>query len=241
MKTVLSILLTVAFCMGSYRLGLAQPTPPAPAAAPAPAASPTPPTGMELSADQWKKRVERETERAMRQAAAANDAAMAAVKMRGGNFPINVNLNLGHLNQVSAKIQEAAARISEAPDDAAREAATANLLDVLDELFEADMRAREQDIAEIEARVARLQAQLEHRRAKKQEIIDLQAKVAINEAEGLGFYGERKPDGFDFKGPSFMTTPSSTILVPHAGPISVGPSSGETPKPPSPPSTAIPQ
>ena len=38
-------------------------------------------------------------------------------------------------------------------------------------------------------------SQLDRRREKKSEIIDLQAKVAINEADGLGFYGQPKAIG----------------------------------------------
>ena len=59
----------------------------------------------------------------------------------------------------------------------------------LSEYFEADMKSREQDIKEIEERVQKLRAQLEKRRAAKATILDLQLKVMINEAEGLGFYG----------------------------------------------------
>ena len=36
----------------------------------------------------------------------------------------------------------------------------------------------------------KLRAQLDRRREKKQEIIELQLKLAVNEADGLGFFGE---------------------------------------------------
>ncbi|MFO1092581.1 MAG: hypothetical protein U0992_04600 [Planctomycetaceae bacterium] len=51
------------------------------------------------------------------------------------------------------------------------------------------MQLREQEIRDIEERVKKLQAQLERRRAAKAELLDLQLKVLVNEAEGLGFYG----------------------------------------------------
>jgi hypothetical protein len=220
MKTAMSVLWTisaVAIGMTLVQAGMAQPTPPVPVApaAPSPQPSPTPPSSMDPTVEQWQKQVELETERAVHEAAAAQEAAIAAVKATGMHLPIKIDLNFGHSDGPSAKIREAAKRVSEAPDETAKAAATAELMKLLDEYFAADMREREQQLADIQARVQRLQAQLDHRRAKKQEILDLQAKVAINEAEGLGFYGDSKPGGFDFATPTgrqFMgTMPMGTM------------------------------
>ena len=49
------------------------------------------------------------------------------------------------------------------------------------------MDVRRQELADIEARLAKLRTQLDRRREKKDDIVDLQYQVAINEAEGLGF------------------------------------------------------
>jgi DNA repair exonuclease SbcCD ATPase subunit len=70
-----------------------------------------------------------------------------------------------------------------------RETVLATLKQTLERYFDEDVNQRERDITQIEERVKNLREQLERRREKKQEIIDLQIKVAQNEAEGLGFFG----------------------------------------------------
>ena len=58
------------------------------------------------------------------------------------------------------------------------------------------MVRRGQELAQIEERLTKLRELLDRRRTKKQEILELQAKVALNEADGLGFYdGERSGGG----------------------------------------------
>jgi hypothetical protein len=86
--------------------------------------------------------------------------------------------------QIAAKAKELrAAKTDEAKDEAKKATQT-----LLDSYFEADMKKREREIADIEARVKRLRAQLQKRRAAKDEIVQLQLKVIVNEAEGLGFF-----------------------------------------------------
>lgn len=50
------------------------------------------------------------------------------------------------------------------------------------------MVRREAEVTKVEQRLAKLRELLERRRTKKQEIVELQTKVVINEADGLGFY-----------------------------------------------------
>jgi murein L,D-transpeptidase YcbB/YkuD len=88
-----------------------------------------------------------------------------------------------HLTQ----IQEAAEFYCDAKDGADKEQALKRLRDLSSKYFEEDMDVRKKELVEIEARLAKLRSQLDRRRAKKDEIVDLQVKVAINEAEGLGF------------------------------------------------------
>ena len=57
---------------------------------------------------------------------------------------------------------------------------------LIDKYFEEDMLNRKQELAAIEARLAKLPAQLDRRREKKDDIVNLQYQVAVNEAEGLG-------------------------------------------------------
>jgi len=109
------------------------------------------------------------------------------------------------------KIREAASAVRNAEDDDAREKATEELASALDEYFEQDMEARTKEVEEIQARVERLQAQLDRRREKKAEIIDLQLKVALNEADGLGFYSEPKDMMFNFQ------VPPPPMMMPMSG------------------------
>jgi hypothetical protein len=136
-----------------------------------------------------------------------------------------VDANRGGSTPLEVKIRQTAERIRDAEDAAARQAATDELTKLLDKYFEEDMKARTEELKDVQQRLANLQAQLERRRAKKQEIVDLQMKVALNEADGLGFYSAPKGDVFTFGAPHRMvkelhlaapvaTTYSSIVLPP---------------------------
>jgi hypothetical protein len=86
-------------------------------------------------------------------------------------------------------IQDAVQMYRDAQDDDGRKEATKAMSAALSNYFDADMKLREQEILDIEARVKKLQAQLARRSEAKAELLDLQLKVLVNEAEGLGFYG----------------------------------------------------
>lgn len=98
-------------------------------------------------------------------------------------------------------IREAAAALGAAEDDHSRVEARERLDSLLNEYFEEDMKRRENELAEVEERVKKLHAQLERRREKKSDIIELQIKVLLNEADGLGFFGNEGPAGPWFGGP----------------------------------------
>jgi hypothetical protein len=53
--------------------------------------------------------------------------------------------------------------------------------------FDEDMKHREAELTKLEERMAKLRTQLERRKKAKAEITQLQTKVIVNEAEGLGF------------------------------------------------------
>jgi hypothetical protein len=93
------------------------------------------------------------------------------------------------------RIREAAAALSQAEDEDAREDAEGRLNDLLDEYFEEDMTRREEELANVERRVKELRELLERRRDKKDDIIRLQVEVLRNEADGLGFFGQPGPGG----------------------------------------------
>ena len=84
-------------------------------------------------------------------------------------------------------VRKAAEKLRDAPNDAAKVEAQTKLIELLRQCFDEDMARREKEIAKLQARIDKLSAQLERRRAAKQEIVDLQFKVVMNEVNGLGF------------------------------------------------------
>ena len=93
------------------------------------------------------------------------------------------------------QIRKAAEELSQAEDDDAKAEAEEKLNELLDSYFEEDMEHREQELADVEARVKKLRELMERRREKKQDIIALQMQVLVNEADGLGFFGHDAPRG----------------------------------------------
>ena len=85
-------------------------------------------------------------------------------------------------------IHVAAAAVSDAKGEDEKSAAQKKLNEALSKYFDNDMEQREKELKQVEERVTKLRELLERRRAGKQEIIDLEAKVALNQANGLGFY-----------------------------------------------------
>jgi hypothetical protein len=100
-------------------------------------------------------------------------------------------------------LQEAAAAVHHAKDDEARSAASERLQQLLHRTFDADMQRREQELARIEQRLQTLREQHARRQEKKDEIIELQTRVLLNEAEGLGFHSSAGPfsDAIGERGP----------------------------------------
>lgn len=80
-------------------------------------------------------------------------------------------------------------------DDAEKTAVTRKLEAAVTKQFDRDMDYRESELRKLEERLNKLRGQLDRRRNAKAEIIQLQIKVLVNEAEGLGFGGEPLPSG----------------------------------------------
>ncbi len=78
-------------------------------------------------------------------------------------------------------------------------------------------------MADIEARLDKLRSQLDRRREKKQDIVDLQVKVAINAAEGLGFPGQPNDGGaFNFRIEApVMVSDAGNVFPPPPVPVKV--------------------
>lgn len=78
-------------------------------------------------------------------------------------------------------------QLRESDDDAKRTALIELLTQAVDQDFDVDLTAREVELNRVEERLKLLRVQLERRRKAKAEIIELQIKVMVNEADGLGF------------------------------------------------------
>jgi hypothetical protein len=81
-------------------------------------------------------------------------------------------------------------------DDAEKTAVTKKLEAAVTKQFDRDMEYRESELSKLEERLNKLRGQLDRRRKAKAEIIQLQIKVLVNEAEGLGFGGEPLPSSY---------------------------------------------
>jgi hypothetical protein len=93
------------------------------------------------------------------------------------------------------EIRQAAAAVNDAEDEDSKRQAQETLEDLLDRYFDEDMRRRERELAQIEERVKKLSALLERRRERRRDIVDLQVKVLLSEAEGMGFFSSGTFDG----------------------------------------------
>jgi hypothetical protein len=83
------------------------------------------------------------------------------------------------------------------------------LKDVMEQYFDQDLKRRETEVASIEERVRNLKTQLERRRQKRGELIDLQIKLAENDAEGLDFFWQpAAPARNDLRGPAYTPPPA---------------------------------
>ena len=87
------------------------------------------------------------------------------------------------------RYHQAVAAYRDAENDNGRAEAAAEIKQVLEIYYQADMETRQQELKQIAERLKKLEAQLARRTERKQEIVDLQLKVVLNEAEGLGFSG----------------------------------------------------
>jgi len=98
------------------------------------------------------------------------------------------------------QIRNATRQLRQAKDGESRAEVIDHIELLLQQFFDRDMDRRQVELTKIENRLEKLRAQLARRREKKQEIVDLQLKVVLNEADGLGFYGQPRDPTFNFRG-----------------------------------------
>lgn len=149
---------------------------------------------------------------------AANDAQIRVRKFLPAAFAQTRHLTA---------LQEVAERYSNSDDEQEKAQSLKKLRELTSQYFEEDMEIRQKELLDIQKRLEKLRAQLDRRRAKKDEIVDLQVKVAINEAEGLGFTSAPR-ENFKFD----IRVPTPVMIPDDLGPPRV---EVAVPSPPSPP------
>jgi hypothetical protein len=130
-----------------------------------------------------------------------------------------------HKMDPRSAIRQAAEALRDAEGDDAKADAETTLRGLLADYFDEDMVRRVAELEDIEKRVRTLRSQLQRRGNHKPEIIDLQVKVLVNEADGLGFFTNAEPSAFIFApgGPGRPGGDSFQIRSPgFEVPISVG-------------------
>lgn len=132
-------------------------------------------------------------------------------------FPIKANFAKRHATDT---LRQAAAALRDAKDEGAKTAAQGQLLELLNKVFEDDMHRREEELHQVEERTRNLRALMDRRREKKDEIVDLQIKVLLNEADGLGFFNEartpelRLPVGWTRNSDNLIVEPQQKYVQP---------------------------
>src|SRR5262249_10912589 len=127
---------------------------------------------------------------------------------------------------------KAAEAVRNAKGDDEEAAARKKLTEAVGKGFDEDMAQRKKDLGQLEERVTKLREQLEGRKAKKPEIVDLQIKVLLNEADGLGFSsGSSASDAIlKLNGPIYV--PGVPGIVPPAPPQPAAPAVPAKPRSP---------
>jgi hypothetical protein len=138
------------------------------------------------------------------------------------------------------EFEKAVEALREAEDDQARSKAEENLRDLLSKYFGEDMKRRDAELKEMAKRLKKLEEQLELRKEKMDEIVDLQMKVLVNQANGLGFFSNEQTSNehlpqnqfyFYSPRPKIVAQPPTTQIVPGATAV---PAEPPTPTPPRP-------
>jgi hypothetical protein len=90
---------------------------------------------------------------------------------------------------IRSEIKQLTDQLRQAVDDTAKADLAKQLEIAVSKYFDEDLKIRESQLSELEEHITNLRSQLERRRKAKGEITQLQTKVLINDADGLGFSG----------------------------------------------------
>jgi hypothetical protein len=166
---------------------------------------------------------------------------------------VSIFVDRGHRSasaKLRRKVEEIKSQLHDA-DEKKKAELTKQLEGAVSECFDEDMKVREKELTRIEERLAKLRSQLDRRRKARGDIIQLELKVLLNEAEGLGFsvLSGEEHSGFGagmgmgmgggmkgHKRPKVITHRHSTTHGTPAVPaVPATPATPATPAPPAPP------
>ena len=92
------------------------------------------------------------------------------------------------MSDAKVRVEDAFQLLKHATPGDSESRALEDLNVALIEYFDSDMKFRRKEIEEIEAGLEEMEALLEKRTKAKQAIINLQLRMIVNEAMGLGFF-----------------------------------------------------
>jgi multidrug efflux pump subunit AcrA (membrane-fusion protein) len=168
-------------------------------------------------AEAARKEAEKQMNEARKQADSARKEAEKQWRIESDKFKFVFN-PFGR--EAHAKLREAAEAVRDAEDGKDREQAASKLRELLEDSFAEDMKRREESLEEMKDRLNKLEEQLDRRRDKMEEIVELQMKVLVNEADGLGFFSG---GASTFEAP-IITHGQNTLFAPPPGePFAPGP------------------
>ncbi len=116
----------------------------------------------------------------------------------------------GAMSEAHIRVDDAREMLKQAKSADSKEVERQALEDLnaaLIDYFDSDMKFRAKEIAEIRIALRKMEALLEKRSKSKQAIIDLQLRMIVNEAKGLGFFNSSvsmSADGSYHSGPKSM-------------------------------------
>ena len=98
-------------------------------------------------------------------------------------------------SRFSKELNAALLNLKKADTDDKKADATNALETALNDYFDEDMKSREKQLEELRNKLDEMEDHLDKRRKAKEDIVELQLKTFVNEANGMGFFGESPTRG----------------------------------------------
>jgi hypothetical protein len=115
------------------------------------------------------------------------------------------------------RIAEARGKLAGVEDPESERKALEELQQALGQYFDKDMEIRRAELERVRSGLNDMEARLQKRAAAKEGIVQLQLKMIINEADGLGFFSDG--DASRVYGGGSMFAPSGAMTAPGATPM----------------------